>query len=705
MSAPSGWDLAFEEALVQQTGQEPVSETQPAKGGRTHHGSKAMRAHLQQMAAESAGHNAQLEDASEAGELVGIAYARHCRETKRKQKVELQLQIRDSDAQIKKLGPVDILIAVGSPLQRSMGGLTRAMAEKGVELEDQVLAETLEGKTLTSSAQATGALLGKNQKIMQKTLNRAGAAICQAAPWLWSAAATQWLQEGHAPILFCLSLRYDETPTRVRVVDTPVDGNLVVPKSKAGTEWLERMLSSLGVLPKHDSQQATHAKVLQSEIFLGMMFQVKGSDSFVWIKSQVPTPLQAVDRVTGETTRACLWSSISCVPEIERLWGAFPLKVRLACTDRAGANYRCESGLQEEGFMPQFAAAHIPCSVHCLSTAIGVSNSCAENEVSGVLNCGLVLNELGATRRLREILAKIIATELSVKYAMAEAEADARREAVYDMFLPVTGVTLGYKKTNLKRREILNAFLNGSLLEEHCTHYCTMCCDSAEETLAYMTTFVVWALVPYNLPIYSRKSWIGQDLSLDWIGLLEAHHNLFSKAMCVYVGKPQEQVPAEDVVGRPEMDGDGWDAVIEDQMEARAAAIALEASTSPPVGPDVADQGEAGVSGEGANAYQEERKRRRFDLQTWAASEPYPRICVLKDVSRVLLHAMGKFLVHSGQRFERKESAKASLASHAPTRRCLRGKTLRCKLAFWSFSSFFTVMPVLPLTASTSTPR
>ena len=322
-------------------------------------------------------------------------------------------------------------------------------------------------------------------------------------------------------------------------------------------------------LPQHEAPPATHAKILQTEMHIAVLLKKvnveKNQDSFTWIHGPVPTSLQAVDHLTGETTRACVWSSISSVPEIERLWKMFPMRVRLSCTDKAGANFRCEAGLQEEGYMPDVTSCHVPCDVHRLSTCIGVSNKTVGTDVSGVLNCGLVCNEVGATRRFREFLKDIFQQELHIVHGSPPDTAQERRDEVYNLFLPITGVTLSSKKSNLKRRKILSTFLNGTLLEECCTHYCDGCCASIEETHSYFSSFVSWALVPFNLPIYSRKSWVGQNFSLEWIGVLDSHHRLFSRLMEMYVGKAQAPIvpldPISDCTGTS-----GWMAAIQEEL-------------------------------------------------------------------------------------------------------------------------------------------
>eukprot|EP00438_Fugacium_kawagutii_P004176 Skav201936 [mRNA] locus=scaffold1356:67969:71672:+ [translate_table: standard] len=414
----------------------------------------------------------------------------------------------------------------------------------------------------------------------------------------------------------------------------------------------------LSHLPQDESQAASHAKIVQTELAVGFLFKERsktsGQERLLWISGPVPTCLQAVDHLNGETTRACVWQAISSIAEIQRIWSDFPLRVRVSCTDKAGANFRCESGLQEPEFMQGFTSIHTACDVHRLSTCIGNANLLVASDVSGLLNCGLVCNEVSSTKRLRDHLRFILETDLVIDPSMPSQHAEEIRIEVYDMYLPTSGVTPAYRNMNQKRRTILAQFLNGDLHSESITHHCPFyCCGSREVTLAYMVTFVTWALVPYRLPVYSRKSWIGQNYSLDWVGLLEAHHGLFTRLMNLYVGKAQCP-PTTSAMSREHGDGTGWDFALLDEV---ADVQDLQ---------DAVPEGANGPTTEQSNKkdppdrYDEENAQRRFDLSAWVRSKPYAKLCVMKELAGILLGLMGHFLVLSSKRFEKKQAAQAA---------------------------------------------
>ena len=567
----TGWDFAFEpdnpHPEPSDPSELPHEFKKPKRGGAVKVGSKAFRDSLNQELQQEQQQQQLDMQAQQALEPQpgDIAYARQARQLKQQQKRQQQQAhshlLKDNPKQLVSLdglmpfGPPDLLLAVGTPLQRMLGAVLGKVLGKEIDTRDELIQKTLEGKTLACSSRSVASMTDEDASLVQKQLVRVGAAVFETGNWMWGTFISHLLRSGegeHRPILCVFRLRYDETPTKVRVVYTQSDGHLFALGTKIGNDAVSQMFKSAlaNQLPQDESQPASHAKILQTELSVGFLFAKKSQDQseerLVWLNGPVPTCLQAVDHLNGETTRACVWHSISSIAEIQRIWSQFPMKVRVSCADKAGANFRCEAGLQEPDFMEGFTSVHAPCDVHRLSICIGISNALVDDDVSGLLNAGLVCNELSSTKRLRDLLRHIFENELVIESSLPPDGSETIRNDVYDMFLPVSNVTAAYKNLNRKRRAILSEFLNGNLHDDCITHHCPFyCCGSTSVTMAYMLTFVTWALVPFRLPIYSRKSWIGQNYCLDWVGLLEAHHSLFTRVMTLYVG-PAKSPPTTD---------------------------------------------------------------------------------------------------------------------------------------------------------------
>ena len=239
-------------------------------------------------------------------------------------------------------------------------------------------------------------------------------------------------------------------------------------------------------------------------------------------------------------------------------------------TDRYAANRKAENGLTEDGFMPGFVRDHGPCDVHKAASCLKHALLPVEYDVAGVLATGLALSEVGAARKLRLCLAEIFDESLIIEHTAPPAEAALHRQQVYDTFLPVvTAPTPSVKRQNLLRRWVLDHFLNGDLkaanpLQHHCTW---SCCPSQQRTRDYFRVFVCWALVPFKMPVYSRKDWRQSSDAVDWVGLVAAHgllprllHKFVGKAMPGPAGVSAQNNPALlDAEQRAPLANGGWD--------------------------------------------------------------------------------------------------------------------------------------------------
>ena len=497
-------------------------------------------------------------------------------------------------------GPKGLLTSLGSAIQKTLGSailavwgqLSKCKQLTGVQdvPQDNVVSHMLEGDVLTCSASSVAKMLDSSRTVVQNALLAAGSATLEGAGLLWSVMLTSLnqLQETTSntkPLMFCVNVKFDETPTKVRVASLDVEADdsscsnmhgrhILVPRAASSGQHLQRFLQLLQVAPKVSPQSATHAKVLQTQIQLGVLYQKcapDGSKSHVWVTGEVPCALQAMDRSTGEAQLSCVMESLGTVPELKRLAHSFPLQVRTITTDKYGANARTEEGLR--GAFPTFTSTHLACDVHRCSNAINnmLKRSTCKNDMSGLLNTSLALSELGSVKKLRDALTNIFFAEMEVVHSEPPTEATKQyREHIFDLYLPVTGVFRSVRKLNLKRRFILSSVLNGDIMTPKITHYCQRgCCQNKEETLCNAALFLTWALLPFACPVLCRKSWIGQLGNLRWVAVLEAHHGLFVKLMSRFFGRPS--APVRD--DRPEP-GDEWLAVLNEEVSAAHSAQA-----------------------------------------------------------------------------------------------------------------------------------
>ena len=505
---------------------------------------------------------------------------------------------KSSDKLAAAFGPEGNLTSMGSSLQKTLGAALLQVQQHGRKPQqsnqmsggDKAISHILDGDVLTCSSSAVAKMTGSTRTVIQRSLLNIGAATVEGAGLLWGVMlgcldSVRQATKNMVPLLFCINMKYDETPTKVRVAvashlhDTSGSGkdglpafsggdHILVPKVASNGQHLQRFLQLQNIAPRCMPQSATHAKILQTELELGMLYENiagDGKKSHVWVKGSVPCPLQAMDRSTGEAQLSCLLENIATVPELKRFADPFILKMRTTTTDRYGANGRTEEGMR--GQFPGFVSLHLACDVHRCSTSIGNALKTCQTDITGLLNSALALSDLGSVKKLRDALTAILFDELRVEHSQPPTEqTSAYRSQVFDVYLPVTGVVKAVEKINRKRRFILSALLNGFIMMPCIQHFCPRgCCRNIQETYSYMSLFLTWALIPFACPVLCRKSWIGQLGNLHFVAILEAHHGLFVRLMHRFFGRP---VPAVQAVQADS--ADHWLQVLQEEVSEAA---------------------------------------------------------------------------------------------------------------------------------------
>ena len=316
-----------------------------------------------------------------------------------------------------------------------------------------------------------------------------------------------------------------------------------------------------------------------------------------------------------------------------------------------------------------------------LANGIKVSLSSFDADISGMISLGLALGDPGTVSSLRQILSKMLVEKLLIHHGECPPpEASHYREKLFDLFLPWMGVDPSRKKQNQRRRTVIAYFLNGHLDQPTVTHFCPFaCCESYPATLRRMSRFLTAALVPKKPGIFTRTRWTGSDVVLDWCGLLCGAHNFLPELVQRFLGgaslakakaAPEipEALPTASVAtaaGASAASGESaWtDIFLEEQqqhqqqgqqqhapppkedLQPRPKARRQKASCTPnkydkQQAPQVqaveapninqeAEEGEAAAA-KGFD-FAEFKRQQRTLAKAWLATEPFVRLCVLKD--------------------------------------------------------------------------
>ena len=545
-------------------------------------------------------------------------------------------------------------------MQRALWEVWKAVKEHmpvGSEVAepDPLVEAALTGVLLSAPARAADKLMGEHEGATQTFVLQVGAAIFSLGCWLWAAFLStvefMLLQSGYLKsyraVLVVLKLRYDETPSRVRVSTTiEEDQHKLLSKSEANSQ-----------------EACTHAKIMQVEHTQAVLLQRACDKSFVWYTAELPTRLVAMDRTTGENTRAVLFDQVSAVPELLRILQPFDMAIRVSTCDRYSANLSAEIGLQQDGFLDGFVNVLFPCDVHKLHTCIRNANHCCDEDVSGLIHCGLTAGEVGATKTMRAILISILNDCLEIEHTQPPTiESDVFRQQIFDLHLPLHGVTRAQKKMNEKRRFVLAYFLNSHLDSERIVHHCVRnCCLHEEATRQLCAQYLVWSLLPHTMPTLSKKTWTGYNHVLSWVGILDGHHFLFQRMMEVYIGKPKAPValPAESQPLQRAAGGeDAWfESIMDDERVRSGSASEEELALGAAALPDAEAAAENGPhEGQPDKLDWKALKRQsRMSAKRFISTSPGARITVLKQSLAPVFVLMDIFLRLGGVSWKRKQ--------------------------------------------------
>ena len=414
---------------------------------------------------------------------------------------------------------------------------------------------------------------------------------------------------------------YDETPLKLRVESTSSQQVQVGAKAEACV-----------------------AKVMQTRFRVGVLIKEMSSGRLCFFKGIVPTVLQALERTRGEDI--CLSQSriISSIPGLDAAHAMFRHNLDLTTADRYMANAKAESGLQS--LRPWDVPLHIDCQVHKVSTSVTWALKVSERHVSGLIASSLVLRQAGALASFREhLLAEIQSNFLVVHGRPSDDRAEEYREQVYAMFLSTDlareADVLQLQDRRAQQKAVLSRFLCGDL-QDPCVHFYTGSVHATEDQLLHvLKTFVIPALVPSAMPTYARHRWLGGEQAVDYVGLIESHHNLFSRTIRRMY--KLETIP-EPICG-PMLQG--WAAVEAEvlqnaQREDAAVDAFLEADEALNEGPNSQD----------AQGWAEFNKSMQKKLQSWTCHD-LAVLSLLRRVMTISANLLQRLLKRSSQQWDK----------------------------------------------------
>ena len=319
-----------------------------------------------QLAAQNA---EEAEDDSDAPAAPGsIEYARECRRQKLQQRAN---QLSSQQAAMTAFGRFEDIAGIGTKLQQRLREAAQNMIGKEQQ-PDEFLQRQFETPSATMSFK-------QMDTFVQSTCSHVrvlavAAAMLRVGGFLWGILMTCLCcfftaSNGSGssvaqPVAMIVKMRYDETPTKVRLVD-------IMPQEPA---------SSHSIVPQGQTK-SPHAKVVQSELSLAFLVRMTGGGGskkgeFKLLHGSVPTCLTAVDRCTAENLRATVLGHMDCIPELRGVAQQFPVRVRHTCCDRFAGNLSAEKALDQDfrDWLPMLLTCDVHKLYNCTEGAPWISN-------------------------------------------------------------------------------------------------------------------------------------------------------------------------------------------------------------------------------------------------------------------------------------------------------------------------------------------
>lgn len=515
-----------------------------------------------------------------------------------------------------------------------------------------------EARYCTSTA-AEASKLGIAPGTFRRGLVVAAAAVFLAARQSWAI----WLQHmkalvvsGKLQCLMCVTSRtYDETPLKLRLSED------------AGQK-----------------SEAVIAKVLQTRLKVGWLFRHVDSGHSFFVHGLMPTKLQALEKTKAEDIAHAQTLALGDLPSFADMatassgtGSADHLQVHIASADRYSANLKAERGLQAA--RPQETPLRLPCIIHMASTSATWQLDRVSSQISAVVACGLILQPGGMTRRFKKLLEEEINERLLIFPGDPPGgHIQSHREQVYDLFL---GLDLSneesmraFRKRRAVQRAVLDRFLCGDLQDETNVHfYARHLPITRDEAMDIVRKQILNALVPSTLKIFPRHRWMGGEISVDWLGLIHAHHGLLKPVLLrltedAVQGSGKTNVQSADTAGALLPLLTGWESAAE-QMQARESQeVRSHGNGQVNADADAEDQTLAqevvalglGMGG-GMEIPQDEltgldwatiNRNFKKKVYAWAKSNDLNVLCLIRSNMRVIVNLLRKLLAMSKEQWE-----------------------------------------------------
>jgi hypothetical protein len=288
---------------------------------------------------------------------------------------------------------------------------------------------------------------------------------------------------------------------------------------------------------------ARTAKIANHDLRIAFVMLDTSTNSAVVVLLEVPTPLTAADRGTGQTTAKCLNDLIDRIPQFKTFFNIFLHRVSLFTRDRAASNLSGEGFIFSEHAVGDYNLGQF-CSTHCNHTVAGSSLKAIADTVSGSIALALAQSQAGQHDILQEgLIILLLRRARPARGAIPpsyDSPSSQYRCQVLDWF------ESGYDKHRaLGRRyalEILFPFDWQSsdifvILPVH------MPDEQVQAAMEEWAEQAAVALIPSKLDIFARHRWCVSGKFTSELLLLVCCHHLLPELIPIYLTLLGKKIP------------------------------------------------------------------------------------------------------------------------------------------------------------------
>ena len=541
----------------------------------------------------------------------------------------------------------------------------KTLLHEGVELSSQ-LARTVQRlgghflcskKALHVNKAALGEILHVNPNTIEPCLTTLGDCLFHADRQQRHSLEQVLSQSGLTPLMYMDISKYDETPLKLQQ-----------------QQMLEAILPSVeaqkasGLAGQFQTKAATVAKLLATEHRFLMLLKAEqsigseGGSQYLLFAGTTLTALQVLERATGGVLLRALLAN-NAVSEFSQ---NYKVQCRCTTTDKYAANAVAERKLAElRG--GSWVHTHHSCVVHVIATCIGRTMDFYSEDISGLVHFSLSLGVGSAMDRFRKSLIAVVQARLVILPGAASPEAAKYKQSVLDLFC-----TSG-TKTSL-RRFLLEALPNGDWRnrEQVEVFLAPGIAISRDQVVQRVAAGLVLALCGKLFSTYPQHRWLGSEISVSEVGLLEAVHGLASAS---YDHMLQQWTHSGSRAAATQPLRAQSDARM--LLQAETAGTANIPSGTLPAGqeaeqhhpqPAVADASQGASHAENTGTFQvpvdhaavNEQHRRR--ASEWLRTRPLSSLVVCKLVLTPLTDLISTYIHRAGQAWEAEDRAQVASA-------------------------------------------